>query len=261
MTQQTKKTKTHFQWQFNWKIILFVLFFLPVTVSLAFWQVDRAEEKNNLLSIYKGRAEAAPISLSLVKSSYAQSGNQIESPDYVRVNIDGKYDNQSTLLLDNRVSNGRPGYDVISPFKAVNGQWILVNRGWIAADLDRRILPEIPIITAPVSINGYLYRSPGKQIMLGDDPWVKGESPVVIQSLDPEIISKKLGTKFYDFSLRLNASEIGALKTGWPVVNVQPRKHTGYAFQWSALALALIVLAIFANSNLGQVIGSRRSKI
>ena len=76
-----------------------------------------------------------------------------------------------------------------------------------------------------------------------------------------EIISKKLSTKFYDFSLRLNASEIGALKTGWPVVNVQPGKHTGYAFQWSALALALIVLAIFANSNLGQVIGSRRSKI
>jgi cytochrome oxidase assembly protein ShyY1 len=95
--------------------------------------------------------------------------------------------------------------------------------------------------------------------MLGDDPWVKGESRVVIQSLDPEIISKKLSTKFYDFSLRLNASEIGALKTGWPVVNVQPGKHTGYAFQWSALALALIVLAIFANSNLGQVIGSRRS--
>ena len=64
MTQQTKKKKTHFQWQFNWKILLFVLFFLPVTISLAFWQIDRAEQKNNLLSIYKGRAEAAPISLS-----------------------------------------------------------------------------------------------------------------------------------------------------------------------------------------------------
>ena len=259
MTQQTKKKKTHFQWQFNWKILLFVLFFLPVTISLAFWQIDRAEQKNNLLSIYKGRAEAAPISLSLINSDYAEDGNRLERLDYVRVNLNGKYDNQSTLLLDNRVSNGRPGYDVISPFQLANGQWILVNRGWIAADLDRRILPEIPMIAEQVSITGYLYRSPGKQIMLGDDPWVKGESRVVIQSLDPEIISKKLGTKFYDFSLRLNSAEAGALKTGWPVVNVQPGKHTGYAFQWSALTVALIILAIFANSNLGQVIGSRRS--
>ena len=259
MTQQTKRMKTYFQWQFNWKIILFVLFFLPVTISLAFWQVDRAEQKNNLLSIHKGRAEAAPISLSLVKGNYAEDGNQLERPDYVRVNIDGKYDNQTTLLLDNRVSNGRPGYDVISPFQALNGQWILVNRGWIAAGLNRKILPEIPTINSQVNLTGYLYRSPGRQFMLGDDQWVKGESRVVIQSLDHQIISERLGIKFYNFSLRLNSEEIGALKTGWPIVNVKPGKHIGYAFQWSALALALIILAIFANSNLGQVIGSRRS--
>ena len=76
--------------------------------------------------------------------------------------------------------------------------------------------------------------------------------------MNPEIISSKLGDKFYDYSLRLDAREPGALMTGWFVVNVQPGKHVGYAYQWGALALALIILAIFANSNLGLFISSRR---
>jgi len=259
VTLRSETSKTHFQWQFNWKILLFVLFFLPVTVSLAFWQLDRADEKRNLLETYKDRETAGPVALTTIKKTYPDEIGESKRPDYVRVKIKGQYDNKSTLLLDNRVRNGRPGYDVISPFKASGGQWILVNRGWIAADLDRRILPEISQISDETSLVGYLYRSPGKQIMLGDDPWVKGESRIVIQSMDPELISRKLEIPFYDFSLRLDAKEPGAFTTGWFVVNVQPGKHTGYAFQWAALAVALIILAIFANSNLGDVISSRRS--
>jgi cytochrome oxidase assembly protein ShyY1 len=254
----TKETKIRFQWQLNWKIIIFVLFFLPVTVSLAFWQLDRADQKNNLLSIHKDRANADPILFSEINDIYTMEGDALNYPDYVRVELNGKYDNQSTLLLDNRVRNSRPGYDVISLFQTNNRQWILVNRGWVAAGLDRRILPELPLISGKIKINGYLYRSPGKQIMLGDDPWTKGKDRIVIQSLDPELISEKLGINFYKFSLRLNESEPGALTTGWPVVNVQPGKHTGYAFQWTALTIALIILAIFANSNLGQLISSSR---
>ena len=255
----SEKSKTQFQWQFNWKILLFVLFFLPVTISLAFWQLDRADEKHNLLETYKDRQSADPVTLKIIKKTYPDTSNESKRPDYVRVKVQGQYDNKSTLLLDNRVRNSRPGYDVISPFKTTGGQWILVNRGWIAADLDRRILPEISQIPAETTLVGYLYRSPGKQIMLGDDPWVKGESRIVIQSMDTELISKKLEIPFYDFSLRLDEKEPGALTTGWFIVNVQPGKHTGYAFQWSALAVALMILAIFANSNLGDVLNSRRS--
>ena len=259
MTLQNDKNqmKLRFQWELNWKIMLFTAFFLPVTISLAFWQVDRADEKRQLLDMYKYRAEAQPVPISSVQKIYFNQNTEVDHLGYVRVEVNGQYNHSSTLLLDNRVRGGRPGYEVISPFQTTAGYSILVNRGWIPADLDRRILPEIPSISGNVSLVGYLYRSPGKQIMLGEDPWVKGESRIVIQSLDPEIISNKLGNEFYDYSLRLDAGETGALMTGWFVVNVQPGKHTGYAYQWGALALALIILAIFANSNLGLFISSR----
>ena len=96
--------------------------------------------------------------------------------------------------------------------------------------------------------------------MLGEDIWKPGNGPVIIQNASPELISEKLGQKFYDYHLRLEADSPGALETGWVIVNVQPSKHTGYAVQWSALAVALIILGLFANSNLGSVVRSWRQK-
>ena len=248
----SQQQKISFQWQWNWKILLFVAFFLPVLVYLAFWQVSRADEKQQLLKTYDQRKIDAPITL----AELSKSADQL----YVRVKVTGEYDNRSPLLLDNRVRRGRPGYEVISPFQTTEGQWLLVNRGWVEASLDRSVLPEITEFTEQVVLTGYLYQSPGKQIMLGEDNWAVGAGAKVIQNAAPDKVSEKLGNIFYDYHLRLRADSPGAYETGWIIVNVQPGKHTGYAVQWGALALALIILSIFANSNLGAVIRCFREK-
>jgi len=250
--QDKQQKKVSFQWQWNWKVVLFVVFFLPILVNLAFWQLDRADEKSQLLDTYNQRRIAEPQQL----SQLLEGGEYL----YVRVNTIGKYDNSSPLLLDNRVRRGRPGYEVISPFQTVDGQWLLVNRGWIGSGLDRRVLPEINDVSGDVTLKGYLYKSLGKQIMLGEDLWEPNKGPAIIQNASPDTVSEKLGQKFYDYHLRLEADSPGALETGWMIVNVQPGKHTGYAVQWSALALALIILGLFANSNLGSVVRHWRQK-
>jgi len=252
LDQDKQQKKVSFQWQWNWKVVLFVVFFLPILVNLAFWQLDRADEKSQLLDTYNQRRIAEPQQL----SQLLEGGEYL----YVRVNTIGKYDNGSPLLLDNRVRRGRPGYEVISPFQTVDGQWLLVNRGWIGSGLDRRVLPEINDVSGDVILKGYLYKSLGKQIMLGEDLWEPNKGPAIIQNASSDIVSEKLGQKFYDYHLRLEADSPGALETGWMIVNVQPGKHTGYAVQWSALALALIILGLFANSNLGSVVRHWRQK-
>ena len=170
----------------------------------------------------------------------------------------GTYDNRSPLLLDNRVRRGRPGYEVISQFQTSTGQWILVNRGWILGNADRTILPEIDEVNGEVTLTGYLYRSPGKQLMLGEDIWRVEVGPKIIQNAAPEAVAEKLQVELFSYSLRVDADAQGALETGWALVNVQPGKHTGYAVQWTALAVLLVVLTLFANSNLGGVIRARR---
>jgi surfeit locus 1 family protein len=239
-----------FQWQLNWKVLLFTAIFLPITVSLALWQLDRADEKRQLLEMYHQRGIAPPVALEAVPD---QSGSE-----YLRVRVTGNYDNRSPLLLDNRVRRGRPGYEVISPFKTNKGQWILVNRGWIMGSGDRAVLPKIDDVSGEVTLMGYLYRSPGKQLMLGEDPWRVEIGPKIIQNAAPDVAAKKLKLSLFSYSLRLDADAQGALETGWALVSVQPGKHTGYAVQWAALALMLMVLTFFANSNLGGVISVRR---
>jgi len=239
-----------FQWQLNWKVLVFTAIFLPITLSLALWQLERAEEKQQLLETYHQRSVAQPVGL---EAAPDQAGSE-----YLRVRVAGAYDNRSPLLLDNRVRRGRPGYEVISPFLTSTGQWILVNRGWIMGNTDRTILPKVDVVDGEVTLTGYLYRSPGKQLMLGEDIWPVEVGAKIIQNAAPETVAKKLNLELFSYSLRLDADAQGALETGWALVSVQPRKHTGYALQWATLAVVLLLLTLFANSNLGGVIKARR---
>lgn len=246
-----QQAKISFQWQWNWKILLFAGIFFPITISLAFWQLERADEKHVLLETYRQKKIAAPVSIA--------EAMRFSDQQYVRVQLEGEYDNRSPLLIDNQVRNGRPGYEVISPFESSQNGWFLVNRGWLPGGLDRSVLPDVGAVPGKVTLVGYLYRSPGKQLMLGEDKWREGDGPKIIQNAAPKKVSEKLAIPFYDYTLRLDAGMPGALETGWQVVNVVPGMHTGYAVQWSALSIALLLLTLFANSNLGAVLKHRKS--
>jgi cytochrome oxidase assembly protein ShyY1 len=55
-------------------------------------------------------------------------------------------------------------------------------------------------------------------------------------------------------SLRLEGGSVGALQTERLIVNVSPAKHTGYAVQWFAMAVALGIIFIFLNTNLAVLL-------
>lgn len=233
------------QWQWNWKLMVFVLCLLPVTTGLGFWQLQRADEKRQLLAEFEQRRDSPAKSLADLTIS--------DGVSYRRVIARGRYDNDRTVLLANRIRRGRYGYEVVTPFDIEGSGWVLVNRGWVAGSLDRQELPGIPEVTGEVQISGYLYRSPGNHFTVGEEQW-RGGWPEVAQNLEFDRLSQRLGLALPTYSLRLEASAPGALATGWDVVNVEPQRHTAYAVQWFALSLALVVLSLFANSNLARVL-------
>lgn len=247
-TQQAGEGR--FQWHPHRRILVFVALFLPLTISLGFWQLDRAAEKQVLLDESGTRQQAAPVLLEAV--DFAAS-NQ-----YRPVLATGSFDNAHHILLDNRVRRGQPGYEVITPFQlSATDRWILVNRGWVAATASRDELPQIADVTGQVTLQGHLYASPGKPFTLGEDQW-RDTWPQIVQNLDPALVSGKLGVELTPLTLRLNEVSPAGYQVGWEVVNVQPQKHVAYAVQWFALAGALAILALFANSNLSALIGRNR---
>ncbi|MEJ2417044.1 MAG: SURF1 family cytochrome oxidase biogenesis protein [Exilibacterium sp.] len=51
------------RFKFNWKISALTIFLLPVLVCLGFWQLQRAQEKRNLLAEYQQRWNVGPVDL------------------------------------------------------------------------------------------------------------------------------------------------------------------------------------------------------
>ncbi|MGB1334260.1 MAG: SURF1 family protein, partial [Porticoccaceae bacterium] len=152
MTGSAQKTNG-FKWQPNAKLLVFSLLMMPLLLSLGMWQLERGEEKQQIVDHHKYNHQLPPI----ISPNQLTTG---ENHQYRLAWIRGAVDNQRVIILDNKVRNGRPGYEILQPV-TVSGlsEKLLINRGWIAASLDRDILPVIPPVDDNVQLRGYLYQA------------------------------------------------------------------------------------------------------
>ncbi len=249
--------KETFRWHWNWKVLAFTVFFLPLTMSAGFWQLHRAEEKREILAAQGALHKKPPLMLSSLQNDFDANdngGGEHRAQRYLRVIAEGEMHPQQVFLLDNRVQGGRPGYEVLVPMKVEletgDTTWLMVNRGWLAGGLDRSQLPSIPAILEGSRVSGYLYKPLGEPLLLADDVWAANKTPLVIQHFDRTKLEYYLGASVYPYMLRLEESHPASLRVDWIIVSAQPEKHTAYAVQWFAMALALVILTLFANSNI-----------
>lgn len=217
----------------NAKILTLSALLLPVLLLLGNWQLGRADEKRQILAELESRSNLPPVA---VEELLGQADIR-----YRQVKVAGSFHNRHSFLLDNRVRHGRPGYEVITPLYTEGGHWVLINRGWIEAPGYRHQLPQVPELKGPVLLTGTIYKPLAKTpaVYDGADGW-----PKVVQSLDFEQMGNALGHAIAPLTIRLREGEAGGLQVGWGAINVQPEKHTAYAVQWFAMALALVVLTI-----------------
>jgi cytochrome oxidase assembly protein ShyY1 len=225
------------KWNPGWKLTAFVLFFLPILVTLAFWQLDRADEKRQIIANEQyRRAQLAVTMDQLDEASWVS---------YVSVLLSGNFDNQQSFLLDNQQYRGRFGYEIITPFFDLNSnQTVLISRGWVQGSLDRGELPVLDKVTGLQSLEAEIYVPLGKPFLLAEqvmaDTW-----PKVIQAAEVDKMAASLGQELFPYVLRLKEDNPGVYERHWQVVNVPVHKHTGYAVQWFAMAIVLVGLYVF----------------
>ncbi|MBR9912616.1 MAG: SURF1 family protein [Gammaproteobacteria bacterium] len=223
---------------FNWKITLLGLLFLPLLAWLGFWQLERAAEKSALLAAIAAQQALPPVQLDLRAGSGELSG-------YRRVRAVGTFLQERTWLVDNRVLQGRVGYEVIMPLQLESGGVVLVNRGWVAAPPLRSELPTVATPAGRVIIEGRLQQPEGNTLVRdleSSKAW-----PKRIQQLDVQAAGRQLQAALLPWVLQLGADDEHALAVVWRDVNTSPDKHTGYAVQWFAMAVALLIALLFAN--------------
>lgn len=246
-----------FRFEPEWRITAFTVVLIPLMVGLGFWQLQRADEKAAMAASFEERQQQRPAPLS------ALWGKPDDSLAYVPVTLSGSFLPQEYFLLDNQVRHGRVGYEVLAILQlADQAGSVLVNRGWIAGEADRELLPAVPDVAGPVEITGHVYVAPGAPYLLAEQQ-LAPTWPKRIQAVEMDIIAPAvtglLGGKMFPFPVRINAGQRGALAVDWQVVNISPQKHQGYAVQWFAMAAALLVLYLLHSSNLRQLVsGSGR---
>ncbi len=242
MTPPTATQETGLVWCAEWRTTLFALVLVPVFVGLGFWQLQRAEEKALIASDWEQRQHQPARPLLELNGSAGQLAHR-------KVILEGGFVPGRDFLLDNRVQGGQYGFEVISVLRLLDEPLlVLVNRGWIAGDPGRRRLPDVPM-AAGEKQHGVVYVPPGEAYRLGDERR-QAEWPQLILSLDIAWMEQVLGEPVYPFTIRLDADSPAALSVDWPLINITPEKHTGYAVQWFTMAVALFIAWLAHSSNL-----------
>ena len=147
MTNKPYHARKDFRWQFNKKIVLFVLLTFPCLVSLGFWQLSRAEEKRLIKELYNQNQVAPEASI--------EDLGEDKNMQYRKVELSGVLSRDKRVFLDNKVRLSRPGYEVFEELTPAGIDIsVLVNRGWVPASLDRSVLPKLEDIEGLVTIKG-----------------------------------------------------------------------------------------------------------
>ena len=219
----------------GWWPSIAVALLLPLLLGLGFWQLSRAEEKRALLADFAAREHAEPMSVAELERRADLA--------HLRIRLRGQFDEQHSLLLDNRQRGGKVGVELLQPFyDQSSGLWLLVNRGWLPWP-DRRTPPQFTTPEQPLELLARVHVPVGEPFQLQADP-ASGDWPRLITAVEPEHLWRQLGRGGLAYEVRLEPGP-AAYQAEWPLLAMSPDKHTGYAVQWFALAAALVGLYLY----------------
>jgi len=225
-------------------LVIFAILLLPLLVWLGFWQLERAAEKTAILTELAERRALPALEASQIKAPPLTN----EEPDWRhrQVRLLGRYHPTLQWLLDNRIHEGRPGYEVLTAFELDAGQgWILVNRGWLPAPLERSQLPELPVPPGQVQLLGHLDQVATPGLRLSEPPRESGW-PRRVQVLELAALQADAALPLLPWQVRLEAEQPGSLVPRPVQVPAGPAMHQGYAVQWFGLALVLVLGTVIA---------------
>ncbi|MGQ4276776.1 SURF1 family protein [Pseudidiomarina sp. E22-M8] len=219
---------------------LITLLAIVFLVKLGFWQLERAAEKQKLFDDFAA-AQTAFQPLPQDPSTSAR---------YTPVKVTGTFAD-SYLLLDNKIHQGNAGYHVIGLLNANDrSELVPVNLGWVPVGPDRRKLPMLELPSTEQEVIGWLYRPAEDAFTLAEQIVEPGPAPWRVQQLDFNAIGSALELPIANYLVLLSEAASYGWPRQWQPQVMTPAKHQAYALQWFSLAIACLVVFIFARRSI-----------
>jgi len=210
---------------------------IALTLALGDWQLGRAREKQMMLDRYVERTREPALHIGAQET-------QAEDLALRRVEARGEFDPGRTIYLDNRVHRGIPGYEIVTPLRIQGShRYVLVNRGWTAAGRDRASLPQIATPEGIVTVHGLAVVPSGRYLELSPEV-IEGR---VWQNLSLDRYRKATGLDLQPVVIQQEAGARDGLAREWAAPDYGRNTNLAYAFQWFAMAFAVLVYYLVTN--------------
>lgn len=214
---------------------------IVLTAYLGNWQLDRAAYKASLQAQADLAERQPPVHVPAVPVH----------PDtlaFRRVETEGEFRPEMTILLDNRVRHGAVGYEVLTPLRIGPEMHVLVNRGWIRAEPTRERLPVVRTPSGQVRIEGLALPPTQRYVELSQQT-VSGS---VWQNLDLQRYAQQSRVALQGVVIQQRNEVDDGLVRDWRRPDTGVDKHRAYALQWFTMSAVIFILYV--------VLHVRRSK-
>ena len=195
--------------------------------ALGTWQLYRLQWKTALISEITFGLDSTPVKYS----------NTIKK-NYQRVVSEGKFNFEDQIYLYSLNESGKPGYDVITPYKTLKNENVLVNRGWINKNLKGNL--EINLKENEVKITGLLREIYKANIFkpkndLKNNIWF---------SLDANDLKELTGKQFPNYMIFLEKPKNKVPAPKKVSIDV-PNNHLKYAITWYSIAISILFYYLY----------------
>ena len=215
----SSEIKTKEPWSFFKTIIALGLVLLCIWA--ANWQYTRGVDRHARNNVIEERIARSPIELS------ARDADPVNN-EWQSVNTNGRFDSNQQILLRNRYSEGKYGYEVLTLFTSNSGEKFWVDRGWVQAGATATTPPEVTKVPeVDVSITGRFRLD--SSLPRGSFFALPGDGQGLVSELNAQ---SQLDTeKFYiDLLSGSDPSLTPAVPAQLPPLSDGP--HMAYALQW-----------------------------
>jgi surfeit locus 1 family protein len=211
---------------------------LAVLIGLGVWQLQRLQWKEGLIARIESRTKGEPIAL---KQAIAMVRDG-RDPSYYRVRVDGRFHHAKERYLYT-VSDGRVGWDVITPLETADGDMVLVDRGFVPDELRDPSSRAPGQVENVVAVTGIVRLPETQGLFIPDNEpaayrWFWRDLAGMARTAFPSGV-----IQVAPFFLEAEKTDIPG---GWPEGGQTrleiPNNHRQYAITWFLMAAALLVI-------------------
>jgi len=207
---------------------------LALTVSACLWQYGRGQEKDRI---------AARMARDTAGAHFELGARPVDEAvvRFLHVTARGEFLADALVLLDNQAHGTVPGYVVFMPLRIAGSRMhVLVKRGWVAAPQDRGVEPEVRTPGGEVTVEGLALPPNSKFLELSSNT----HTGRVWQNVTLERVVAATQLDFQPLLLEQSNALDDGLARDWPKPSSGSAKHYGYAFQWGAMAVLIVIFYV-----------------